>query len=85
MFSMPAIIATFVITRLTMTLIEFEAHTNLTAKQAATLLGMPAPTYYQYRREDRMPELVIRFVDVIACLSESQLDQLIRKYVNGIA
>lgn len=63
-------------------LLEFERHSGLSVKDAATLLGLPAPTYYQYRRSGNMPGVVVRFVEVLTDMPTEQLDTLIRKYLN---
>lgn len=81
---MPAIIRAGIFISHDMTLIEFERLANLSAKQASRLLGVPLPTYYQYRREQRCPLILTRFMEVLSLLSESQLNKLIRKHVNGI-
>lgn len=62
-------------------LLLFEKNTCLKAVQAAKLLGIPSPTYYQYRRTGQMPLSVRRQVEVMMRISEDLLHELISEHV----
>jgi len=62
---------------------QFEWHAEIDAASAAKLLGCPLPTYYQYRRADKMPDVVKRFVEILMSIPKETLEDLIRKHVHG--
>lgn len=59
----------------------FEIHTGLTVQQAAKLLGIATPTYYQYRRSGKMPDSVRRHVQSISLHPQPMLNKLIQEHV----
>ena len=61
----------------------FEIYTGLTVKQAARLLGLTSPTYYQYRRTGKMPDIVIEFIKVLTLVPRPLLENLIMENVHG--
>jgi len=61
----------------------FEIHAGLTVSQTAKLLGIAAPTYYQYRRTGKMPDIVIEFIKVLTRVPRPLLENLIRENVHG--
>ena len=62
-------------------LLELENHTELTAHQCAKLLGCARVTYYQWRRENKVPPTVERMIQIILKLPMRMLNQLIAEYV----
>lgn len=61
----------------------FEIKTGLTVAQAARLLGIAAPTYYQYRRTGKIPEQVRREIEFLLLHSQVVLNKLIQEHVYG--
>lgn len=61
----------------------FEIHAGLTVSQTAKLLGIAAPTYYQYRRTGKMPDSVRRQIQFLMLHSQSVLNKLIQEHVYG--
>lgn len=61
----------------------FEIKTGLTVAQAARLLGIAAPTYYQYRRTGKIPEQVRREIEFLLLHSQTVLNKLIQEHVYG--
>ncbi len=61
----------------------FEIHVGLTVQQAARLLGIAVPTYYQYRRTGKMPDSVRRHVQSLLLHSKPTLNKLIQEHVHG--
>ena len=59
----------------------FEIHAGLTVSQAAKLLGVAAPTYYQYRRTGKMPESIRRQIQSLRLHPKSVLNNLIKEHV----
>lgn len=61
----------------------FEIHVGLTVQQTAKLLGIAAPTYYQYRRTGKMPDNVRRHIQSIMLHPQTVLNKLIQEHVYG--
>lgn len=62
-------------------LIEFERYGDLTVAQAAKLLDIPRPTYYQYRRGSNVPACVYRQIVVLMRLPDDMFQKLLSEYV----
>jgi hypothetical protein len=62
--------------------IAFEHKFGLSPRQAATLLGYPPPTYYQYRRTGDAPTQAFRYLEILMSLPDDSVGALILKYLH---
>jgi hypothetical protein len=67
----------------TQTLLEFEEYSGLSVDETALLLGCARATYYQWRREDKMPLMVHRHIEALIALPRTRLRNLISEHVYG--
>lgn len=65
------------------TLQEFEQTHGLTVVEAALLLGVPRPTYYQYRRTGVVPLPVERAMVFFNRMPKKAATSLIQEFVHG--